>query len=806
MDSMLGDLRYAIRNLLRRHGFSALAVLTLAVGIGINTVAFTAVNALLFHPFTFKGVNRLGWIMLASPGNPFGQLSYTELAHLKRHARVFDAFSGQGQLPLAMMVDGRAEQIWALMVSDDYFRALDTRAAVGRLFGASEARGNDLIAVVSHQFWRRRLNGESIAGRTITIGNREVSVIGVLPDGFQGPGGLYAPEVWLPLEKARALGLPQRLLTNQERWLGAFARLAEDSTASQAQADLAALPAQLPQPLDPKDTRERKLGYFPMRDGHPEVRGLAPYVWIAMSVVGIVLVIACFNVAALLFARAAERRREIGIRTALGASRARIVRQLVTEGLVLAILSGGASLVLAAWSGQLLAAFSLPAPIPQRLNMHVDARLVLFTAAMVLVAGVLPGLLPALQSTRRNLVTSMRLGAAGEGRPSRTGALFIGAQIAGSTLFLATALLFVRSFWNANTVDLGFKSDGLVVAQLQPSLYGFEGARADWLARQIADRVAATPNVLVAIADRVPYAVGFPRAEMVSTSTVDCTSSPCKPVVFYAVGAHHFKALGLPLHRGRDFTSQELESGGAIIVNQTLAARLWPGQSPLGQNVMLGSDRAHATVVAVAADTSLGYMGQPATAIFYRPIREADLATGFTLLARTTGSEAVAIAAIRDAVHAAAPAMPIASVSTMREKLELPMWPRRTAAGFFLICGALALLLATVGLFGVTYFTVRQRTREFGIRIALGARAADVVRQVLREGVRLAIPGAMIGLLLAYVAGRVLARALFGVSPGDPASFGATAAIEIAVALLACALPARRATQADPVVALRDDN
>lgn len=805
MTTLAGDLRYAIRNIRRRPGFSALAVLTLAIGIGVNSVAFTAVNALLFHPFVFEGVDRLGWIMLATPGSPHGDLSYKEFTETKRQARGFDEIAGEGRMPLALTQDGRAEQIWTLMVSDGYFRALGARPVVGRLLDATDASGTDLAAVVSYPFWRTRLDQGSIVNRTITIANRSVSIVGVMPEGFQGPGGLFAPDVWLSLEKAAVFGVPQRMLTGDERWLTVIGQLRDGVTWPRAAADLAAISPRLPPMGDPTLAANRKLGYFAMREGHPEVRGLAPFVWVAMGVVGLVLLIACFNVAALLFARAAERRREIGIRTALGASRGRIVRQLVTEGLVVAAMSGAAALVLAAWSGRLLAAFSLPAPIPQRLNMHLDVRLVLFTLGMVVVAGVLPGLLPALQSTKRSLVTSIRLGSSGDGRRTKTGALFVRAQIAGSTVFLAVALLFVRSFLNANAVDLGFRADGLVVAQLQPSLYGFEGARAASFATELASRVAAMPGATVALADRVPYTVGYPRAEMLSTRAVDCSASPCKPVVFYAVGARHFEALGLPIRGGRDFTSAELAAGNAIVVNETLAARLWPGQSALGQDVTLGADRRHVTVVGVAADTSLGYSGQPASPLFYRPLRQDDYATGFSLLVRTSGPDASAIGAVRDAAHALAPAMPIASLGTMKERLELPMWPRRTAAGFFLICGSLALLLATVGLFGVTYFTVRQRTREFGVRIALGARNATIIAQVLHEGVRLAVPAAATGLLLAYAAGRLLSRALLGVGSGDPVSFAATAAIEIAVALFASALPALRAAQSDPIVALRAD-
>ena len=808
MDALLADLRYAFRNIARRPGFAALAVLTLAVGVGINTVAFTAVNGLLFHPLVFKEVDRLGWIMLATPGNLHGELSYAEFGELRRHARAFDALAAQGRQPLGLMADGRVEQIWALLVSGDYFRALDTRAAIGRVIDASDAARDDLAAVVSHRFWQTRLNGESIAGRTITIANRTVTVVGVLPDGYQGAGGVFAPDVWLPLERADAFGLPRRLLTQEDRWLGSIARLADGTNRARADAELAAISSHLPAASsNPKDTAERRLGFFPMRDGHPEVQSLAPYVWIAMSVVGIVLLIACFNVAALLLARATERHREIGIRTALGAGRLRIVRQLVMEGLVLAALSGCAALVLASWSGTLLAAFSLPAPIPQRLEMPVSSRVVLFTMLMVIVAGVLPGLLPALQATRRNLVNSMRLGGGADGsRPSRLRNLFVISQIAGSTLFLATALLFVRSFWNANHVDLGFTTDHMVVARMDPSLYGFEGARAAWFARQVADRVSTVPGLTVALADRVPFAVGYQTRETVSTRTLDCTAVPCKPTVYYAVGARHFDAVGLPLRAGRDFTAVELKTGGAIIVNEAMAANLWPGRSPLGEVARLGTDSVNATVVGVAGNIGQGYVGQAPSPAFYQPIRDTDFRNGFTLVARTAGPEALAASAIRDAVHAVAPAMPIASLTTMKELLNLPMWPRRTAAGFFLICGSLALMLATVGLFGVTYFAVRQRTREFGVRIALGAQSSDVVRQVLREGVRLAVPGAALGLIVAAIAARLLARALLGVSPSDPVSFGATAVVEMTVALLACALPALRATQADPMIALRDDN
>ena len=802
MDALLADLRYALRNVVRRPGFSVLAVLTLAVGIGINTVAFTAVNALLFHPFVFAGVDRLGWVMLAAPSDPHGNLSYPEFDELRQRARSFESVAAEGRQPVALINDGRAEQAWALFVSADYFRTLGARPAAGRLIGDAGARG-DLAAVVSFRFWRRALGGGSIAGRTIVVAGRGVSVVGVLPDDFQGPGGLFAPDLWLPLERADAFALPRPLLSGDERWLTTIARLADDATAPRAASELSAIAAHLPSSAPASRLDERRLAYFPMRDGHPEVRGMAPYVWIALSVVGVVLLIACFNVASLLLARALERRSEIGIRTALGASRARLVRQFLTEGVVLATGSGVVALVLASWSESLLAAFSLPAPIPQRLHMTVDGRVLGFTALMVLVSGVLPGLIPALDATRRDLVGAVRRD--GGARQSRLRRLFVVAQIAGSTLFLASALLFVRSFANASRADLGFEPDHLIVARIEPAMHGFDGPRSPALARELRDRLGAIPGMTVTVTDRAPFAVGAPRAARVSTAARGCAAPACKPTSFYAIDANYFAAAGIPLRAGRAITAAEARTGGSIVVNEAMAAALWPGRSPIGETVTLDGSAA-ATVVGVAGNSSqaLAVTAQ-ATPVFYRPLAAEDFGNGFTILARTTGEDAAAVAAVRDVVHTAAPLLPIASLTTMRGLLELPLWPRRTAAGFFTICGAVALALASIGLFAVTFFAVRQRTREFGIRMAVGASPRQIVGQVLGESIRFVVPGTLAGLALSAAAGRLLSRLLLGVTPLDPASFAAAAAIEATVAILACAIPAREATRVDPLTALRAD-
>ena len=802
MDAFLADLRYAFRNITRRPAFSILAVLTLAVGIGINTVAFTAVNGLLFHPFVFAGVDRLGWVMIAAPDDPHGDLSYAEFDELRRNARGFDAVAAEGRQPVAVMNGGRAEQAWALFVSGDYFRALGARPALGRLIDSADGRG-DLAAVVSFRFWRSALQGGSIAGRTIVVANRTVSVVGVMPDDFQGPGGLFAPDLWLTLERAEAFGLPRQLLSGDERWLTTIARLAEGSSAARAASELTAIAAHLPASPAAGRAADRRLAFFAMREGHPEIRGLAPFVWIALAVVSVVLLIACFNVASLLLARAVERRSEIGIRTALGASRSRIVRQLVTEGVVLAIASGALALVLASWSERLLVVFSLPAPIPQRLHMTIDGRVIGFTLLIVLASGILPGLLPALEATRRDLVGAIRRD--GSAHRSRTRRLFVVAQIAGSTLFLATAFLFVRSFANATRADLGFEPDHLIVARLEPALYGFDGPRTAALAGALRDRLAVIPGLTPAVVDRAPFAVGYPRASRVSTAARRCAAPDCRPTTFYAVDAHYLEASGIPIRAGRVLTDADERTGGVVVINEAMAAALWPGRSPLGEAVTL-DDATAATVVGVVANTSQALaVTQSATPVFYRPIIDGDFANGFTIVTRTTGADAAASAALRDVVHAVAPSLPVASLTTMRKQLELPLWPRRTAAGFFAICGALALSLASVGLFAVTFFAVRQRTREFGIRMAVGAAPRQIVTQVLAESLRVVVPGTVAGLALSAIAGRLLARLLLGVTPLDPTSFASAAAIETAVAIVACAIPARDATRVDPLIALRAD-
>lgn len=801
MDSLRLDFRCAFRAILNRPGFSAIAVVTLALGIGVNTVAFSAVSALFLRPFRMADADRIGWIMLRSQGNPYGHATSAELESLERSATSLDGIAAEARIPVSFRTTGSAEGRWALLVTSNYWRTLAATPAMGRIFAESDVKGTDLPAVVSHRFWTEALGAPaSLAGQRIVVNGRSFSVLGVLPDDFQGPGGLYAPDMWLPLARMDVLNLPAG--TDSRPWLTMFARLREGASFAQAQTELQAAAATLSNGID--STRRRTVTFHLMNQGHPDIQGLSKAAGLAMAIVGIVLLIACFNVAALLMARATERQKEISVRCAVGASRTRILRQLVTEALLLAILGGAASLVVASWSETLLSTFSLPAPIPQRLHIGVDRTVVWYTVAVLLVAGILPAVLPALQATRANLLRTMHMEPALGGRPSRTRNALVVTQIAGSTLFMVAALLFVRSFLNNASADTGFDTDRTAVLQLSPDDYGYSEGRSRMLFETLRERLAAVPGVRhVALADRVPFYVGAPLLEEYSADGTDCGSADCRRATVYAIGPGHFAALGIPILEGREITQRDPGDDGTIVISRHMAAQLWPNESAVGQTLRLGSDGTPVKVVGIAADIKHRNMQEGPNAYVYRSLRTGDYAGGLSIIVRTHDDPRSMLAAIREQVRALDPDLPPGSVATMIERMKLPLWPSRTAAGFFAICATLAMVLGSIGLFGVMYFAVSQRTREFGIRTALGASRRRVMTSVLAEGLRLTIPGVVLGGIGGYIAGRLLARGLFGVSPADPLSFGVTAAIQIAVSLLACALPACRATKVDPLVALR---
>ena len=802
MRQLASDLRDAARALCRRPAFALLAVITLAVGMSVNTVAFSVVNAVLFKQPSFADADRLGWIFIGTKGNPLGEASWPDYQIFRERSATLDGVIAEGRLPLRLREGSRSEQIWSLVVSPSYFSVLGVSAEVGRLLTIADA--SHPVAVVSHGFWRARLGGGAPGRSTLLLNEQPFTVVGVLPPGFQGPGGLYSPDVWVSLDARDVLGLQPDLLAPSNDWLTLIGRAKPGIDPRQVSAELTRL-ARREGGSSEEDRRTAR--FAPMADGHPEARMLGPAAAIGMGVVAIVLLIACFNVAGLLLTRATERRREMAVRAALGASGWRLVRQLLAEALVLASAAGTLALAFSAGSGPLLSSFSLPAPIPQRIDLSPDWRSALFTVALVLVAAVLPALLPARHATRLDLqqvLASDSASTMGGARGSASRRAFQVLQIAGSTMFLALAALFVTSFHGMMTADPGFETRRALVVTAYPRSHGRNAQEAEQMFRALAQRLRTDGRVRqAAVAASIPYTVGAPRATKVGVSGQDCRTQRCETADLFAVEPGYLEAMRIPLVNGRDLRESDGRVGGAVLVSRTAAERLWPGRNPIGEQVTLANGSELAEVVGVVGDVGASGFGRKPGAQLYRVIRTADFGDIVTLVVGTRGEPSALVERVRGTASSVGGSLPLQSVHTMTEHLALPLWPGRVAAWFLGVCGVVALLLASVGLFGVISYAVAQRTSEFGVRMALGASPRRILTMVLGEGAGLTLAGSLLGLAAGAGAAMLVRFALVGVSALSPGPYLAAAGIQAAIALLACSGPARRAAKVDPITVIR---
>ncbi|MBP8273677.1 MAG: ABC transporter permease [Acidobacteria bacterium] len=806
MDWIRHDLKYAVRALLRRPAMSALAIFTLAVGLGVNTVAFSAVNAIVFRPFHVPGGDKTGWIFTGTPQDPLASTSREVFDAITTQSRTLASLAAEGRAPLALQSGGETRQAWALMVSPRYFELIPPVMTMGRALGAADLTAGEIGVVVSERFWRRQLNGVTDLTASPLVLNRQTArVVGVVADGFQGPGGVFEPDLWVPLDAARQLSLPSADAGKPREWLTLIGRPRADVPGTAIAQELAPIVASA------TGTRaaDVRIQYTPIIEGHPEARAFRPLAAVALAAVGIVLLIACFNVAGLLLAQSVDRQRDLGVRSALGASRGRLVRQLLTEGLLLGALAGSAALLLARWSEAILGTFALPAPIPQRIHFGTDWRLIAYAAFASLAASMLPTLVPAWQVWRSDLTRWIRASASsavGGKAQARARRVFLVGQIAGSTVFLIVAAIFARSFITAYAADPGFDSRGTAIMEITPAQFGYSPARAKDLIHALVQQTAAIPGVRdVSAADRVPFFVGFPRMLTVNPDGRDCRTADCPSAMTYAVDGRHVAAMGFTLRAGRMFDDTRPADRDAVVITNAAAEKFWPNQYPVGQSFRDDTGRVR-TVAGVLNDISQRMTrGETPQPYIYRPLEDADYATGLTIVARTNGDADALIAPMRAALHGIDPALPPDSLKTMRERMALPLWPTRTLAGFFGTCSVLALLLAMVGLFGVTHYVVGQRTREFGVRLAIGASGSTVQRMVLGESLRLIAPGVVIGLAAGIALSTLVKSQLLGLERADPRIFVAAVVVEVFVALAAAWIPARRAAMTNPLVALRAD-
>ncbi len=781
MDTLLADLRYALRTLRRSPGFTAVAVLTLALGIGANTAIFSVVNAVLLRPLPFHDPDRLVLLWERSPQLEFMAVAYPDFVDWREQSRAFEdvaVFNRFRTLNLTGVAE--PERLATAVVTASLFPVLGAQAVVGRTFLPDEDHpGAPRTVVLSYGLWQRRFGSDpSLVGRALTLDGQSYTVVGVMPRGFQYPRGV---EVWAPLGLFLDAGMRNR--ANHPGLVG-LARLKPGVSLDQARVELSAIARRLEQQYPTNTAIGASM--TPLMDVVVG-GGVRRTLLVLLGAVGFVLLIACANVVNLLLARGAVRSGEIAIRAALGAGRVRVLRQLVTESLVLSLTGGAGGLLIAAWGVELLRALA-PDSLPRVAEIRIDGWVLGFTLVLSMIAGVVFGAAPLVQSARADLAGTLKAGGRGTtAAPSRhrLRSGLVAAELALSLVLLTGAGLLLKSFVRLQQVDPGFDSKGVITFQvaLPPAKYPTGPATAGFF-RQALERAEAVPGVTAA-------AWVDPLPPLLNASVV----SP-----------DFFRALGVPITAGRAFSAHDDERAPRVaIVNRALVRRYWPGQNAVGKRVKFGpasSASPWMEIVGVAGDIRRTGLDAEAQAELYFPYAQQPL-RALTLVARTVGDPADYIRPLRGAVLALDPDQPVYNVRTMEQLLADSLVARRFSMAVLVVFAVVALLLALIGIYGVLAQLVAQRSNEMGIRVALGARAPDVVQLVIHQGMRPVAWGLAGGLLGALGLTRVLTTLLFDVRPSDPATYAGVVALLAGAALLACYLPARRATKVDPVIALR---
>ena len=800
MVNLLQDVRHSFRQLLRRPIFTAIAVLTLAIGMGVNAVAFSVVNGLLFKGFALSGIPNTGRILTTPGGDESGYASIPEFETFREATNQALDIAAEGRSSLAWKHDGSSETAWVLYVSPQYFSLITPAMVAGQL--AVQRDGGTISVVIGERFWREKLGSRSLAGLTLRLNDADVTVAGVIDGAFTGPAGIYSPDVWLPLDDLALFGGQPSMRATDARWLFVMGRLRDDATAAQVQGLVGAAAAQMTR--DWPDTHKDRGANFRMFGGsNDEVRAVGYAAAVGMGIIGLVLLLACFNVANLLLARAVERERDMGIRAALGAGPGRLMRLVVTEGFLIALLSGAVALLIAWWTQSLVTSFAIPIEQPQHIDMTPDLRVVLFIGALILIAGVLPGLWPAVSAARIDVLRVLGSQGAAGTRPSRMRRWLVGAQIAGSTTFLAVAGLFMQSYGALTTFDVGFARDRLVIADFSPASSGYDVERSERYVTAFAERVRALPGISdVAVVDRAPFFVGFEEMTTVWPPNVTCGGGNCRAYATHAATPGYFRTMGMRIAEGREF--EDGRAADEVIINTALAKTLWPDRGALGESFRIGTNGDRVTVVGITAPTLTRGLDRDRPALFV-PLSRQHYQRAVTLVARTDGPPSAHVRPIAEAAQAVDANVSMTAVKTMAQQMGVQLWPFRTLSWLFSICGGLALILATVGLAAVVIHAVNRRLREFGVRLSIGATPRDLMRDVLVGSARMLIPGVTIGLLLAAGAAQ-FARVIFvGVNVLNPATYLAVALVQALIVLIACLGPALRASRVDPLIALRSE-
>ena len=798
--TFLADIRFAARMLRKSPLFTLVVVFVIAIGSGAVTTIFSGMNALVLRPL--PGVAEPSRLLALRParrdGKVFEQGSYSLYAYLRDRTRTMDAVAAWGRVSLTIATGGQGTAIYAHMVSANYFDALGVRPALGRFFAAEEDRipGAHPVIVVSHRFWTSKLGGDgSVIGRTVTVNGSPFMIIGVAPEAFEGIYTGLKADAWVPL-MMQPLLRPRSNLTGAS-WLWLFGRLRDGATMSAAQDELSALALSRAidagQPFTPATAPSVRA---PRLTGLPDARALVGFMGLLLGAAGLVLVIAGVNVAAMLSARYIARRRELAVRTVLGAGRMRLLRQLLTEILALFLLGSLGGFVIAQIATAALERLPLPENVPVTLELSPDLRVLAFAIGVSMVAGLMFGLAPALNAARGDLTSRLRENSAASGlRHTLMSRTLIVGQVALSLVLLVAAGLFIRALNHGQQIDPGFEIGGVSAAAIEPESWGYGEPKTRAFYRTLRDRVGAIPGVeCVSYASRLPLMMGSSPAEITAGGTVI-------PVHTASVDADYFSVLRLPLLQGRAFRQSDDERAGKVaVVNETLARKLSPDGSAVGHIFRFRDSST--TVIGIARDAKYATLDETTPPFVYFPIAQ-TWQPNQVLIARTAGDPAQLGRDIELAQLAIDPLLPRPRVTTLRRATGIVLLPQRTAAIVTGALGSIGLLLASVGLYGIMAFSAGRRTREIGIRIALGAQPSTILGLMTRDGLRLAALGIVVGLLLAAAATRLIAGWLFNISPLDLTTFLGMSLVFIIVAFVASYLPARRAAFADPLAALR---
>jgi len=805
LETLWQDLRFGARMLRKNPGFSLIAILTLALGVGANTAIFTLLDKVLIRPLPVEQPQQLVTFVQDASGAP-AIFSYPLYAELLNHEEVLSGVVAYWQTPFSLSDGNATERVTGQIVSGNYFAVLGVRPALGRFFLPEEDRtpGTHPVVVISHALWRQRFGADpAVIGKTISLNAYRYTLIGVAPAEFTGTMRGTVNDVYVPIMMQAQTG-PRRegvLENRNNNWLLLLGRLGANVSREQAQAVLATPVADAERNFSGKARDSvgdpNKVLLMDGSRGHTDrVKDLSLPLQLLMGVVGFVLLIACANVANLLLARASARRKEIAVRLAIGASRWRIVRQLLTESALLAALGGGAGLLVAYWLTRVLLGFQQQTnAVPRSFDGSLDGRALAFTLGVSLLTGIVFGVAPALQASKTDFGSSLkeelpRL-SIGARRLSLRNLLVI-AQVALSLVVLIGAGLCVKSLRALQSVDTGFEPAKVVTASFDLSRSGYSEAQGRQFVAQLSERVAALPGVESVSFARIP---AFSDIPWIGPAILE--GARPQPVNRNAINPNYFQTLGLPLAQGREFTAQDTADAPRVfIVNEAMARRFWPGQEAVGQRLNGG------VIVGVVRNSKEKGLTADTRLMLYEPLAQ-NYMPDLTLHVRTATPSNTLLAAVRQTVQALDAQLPVYNLQTLEQQKDGSLYSERLAAALLTLFGLLALALAAIGLYGVLSYAVTERTHEMGIRLALGAQPRDLLWLVIKQGMWLTLTGLGLGVAAAFALTRLIERLLFGVSATDPLTFVLISLLLTLVALPACWMPARRATMVNPLVALR---